>query len=128
MYKFLSDYKENKGHLMPYVKAILISLAISLVGVLFFAVILKFVDINTTWILTINQVIKIISILIAFFFIRKKVKLNWWKGLIFGLIYALITFLIFSLLSGSFSFDTNLLHNIIFSSIIGMICAIIVRL
>ena len=45
-----------------YSKGILVALAVSMVSILLFAVFLKFVDINTTWILNINQMIKIISI------------------------------------------------------------------
>ena len=110
-----------------YSKGILVALAVSMVSILLFAVFLKFVDINTTWILNINQMIKIISILIACCIIKNKTKMSWLKGLFIGFIYGVLTFLIFSLLAGSFVFDLSLLYNILFSTLIGLICGIIAR-
>ena len=103
------------------------ALAISLVSILLFAVFLKFIDINTSWILTVNQIIKIVSILVACFLIKKKSRMNWWRGVIVGFIYAILTFLIFSLLASNFNFDLSLAYNILFSSLIGLICGIIAR-
>lgn len=116
-----------KKEIKTYSKGILVALAVSLVSVLLFAVFLKFIDINTTWILTINQIIKIFSILIACYLINRKTKMNWLRGVVVGFIYGVITFLVFSLLANSFVFDLSLLYNILFSTLIGLICGIIAR-
>ena len=98
-----------------------------MVAVLLFAVVLKFLDISNTAILTTNQIIKIASILLACFIVNKKHKINMLKGLIIGITYTIIAYLVFSILSSDFVMDVSFLYNLLFSAVIGLISGIIVK-
>ena len=117
---------KNKNFIFALMKATFISILISLIGILIFALFLKFVDINDGWIMPINQVIKVISI---FFGVKSVMKSSEGKGLVKGLIlgltYTIFAFIAFSLLSSSFVFDVTLLFDTLFGCIIGAICGII---
>lgn len=108
-------------------KGVLIALSFSIVCILIFAMILKFVDMNTNWIVNINQIIKVLSILIACIIMSKKEKVNLVSAMILGICYSIISFFVFSALSGHFTFDYTLLFNIIFAGIIGLICGVIIK-
>ena len=117
---------KNKNFIVALLKGTFVSILISLIGILIFAIFLKFVDINDGWIMPINQIIKVVSI---FFGVKSMLKASsgkgLLKGLILGLTYTVFAFIIFSLLSSSFTFDVTLLFDVLFGSIIGAICGII---
>ncbi len=118
---------QGRSHLLGLIaKGTLIALCLSLVLVLVFAFILKFTNIPDSIIFPINQVIKGVSIFLGVFISLKKSKeLGLVSGLLIGFIYTFLAFLVFSILSGSFSFDITLLTDIVFGAIIGAICGII---
>lgn len=102
------------------------ALCVSLVMILIFAVILRFVNIDSSYIMPINQVIKIVSIFIGTLVAMKKHKSKGlFKGLLIGLIYSLMAYLTFGLLSLTFSLSSTMLLDILFSSLIGAIAGII---
>ena len=104
----------------------MISLCTSLVLVLVFAFLLKFTNISDSAIAPVNQVIKGVSIFLGVFLGLKKCKeLGLVSGLLIGFIYTLMAFLVFSILSGSFTFDITLLTDAVFGAVIGAICGII---
>ncbi len=117
----------GKAHLLGLIaKGTLIALCLSLVLVLVFAFLLKFTNIPDSIIFPINQVIKGISIFLGVFISLKKSKeLGLVSGLLIGFIYTFLAFLVFSILSGTFSFDITLLTDIVFGAVIGGICGII---
>ena len=121
----------NKSYIkklvLNFTKAILIALTVTMVSVLIFALFLKFLDLSNTAILSINQIIKVSSILVGCIYFSKKCKIKWWYGLLIGFLYAIFAFLVFGLISKSFVFDMSFLYNVIFSSIIGLICAFITK-
>lgn len=118
---------KNKYPLIGFIaKGVLIALCSSLVLVLIFAFMLKFTNISDSVIAPINQVIKGISIFLGVFVGLKKCKeLGLVSGLLIGFIYTLVAFLVFSILSGTFTFDITLLTDAIFGAVIGAICGII---
>ncbi len=111
--------------LVCLIKSILISLCVSFVGVLIFAIVLKFVDMSDAVVKSINQIIKIISIFLGTFFCLQTDKQKGFvKGAVVGVCYTVIAFFVFSLLEGSFIFGKSLVFDILFASIIGCICGI----
>lgn len=115
----------KKFDILGILKGILISVSISLVCILVFAVILKFADMSQGLVKTINQIIKVISIFFGTYFCLKSTKqYGYLKGLIIGIGYTIIAFLVFSLLDGAFSFSKTLIFDILFGGIIGVICGI----
>ena len=118
--------RSSGGAIWSVAKGTILSLCISLVGVLVFAFCLKFTSLSDKLITPINEVIKGLSILIGVFVgLRKQKKFGLLCGLVVGLLYTIFAFVIFSLLSGSFIFDKTLMYDVIFGSIIGAICGII---
>ena len=117
---------KNNSFILNTIKGSFWGVAFSLVCILIFAFIIKFTSISENYIQPVNQVIKILSILFACFIIGKKVKKQGiFVGLLTGILYTILAFLIFSILDGQFSFGVNVLNDITFGSIIGMISGIL---
>lgn len=107
-------------------KGTLISLAVSLVGILIFAFFIKYVAVPTSAIRPVNQVIKGISLLVGTFIALKKTdKMGLVTGLLIGLFYTVLAFVVFSILDGHFEFSKTLVNDLLFGGIIGAICGII---
>ena len=107
-------------------KGSLIATIVSLVGILFFAFIIKLFGITDQFLRPVNQVIKAISILVGVFAgLSKNKEKGLWVGLLIGLTYTILAFVVFSALNGSFAFDKSLLSDIIFGGIMGAICGVI---
>ena len=123
MEKTLSFNK--KDTFLQIVKGSMVALCISMVFILAFALVLRFFNINQSFIMPINQVIKIISILIGVFSALKKNKSNGLlKGFLIGLTYSVLAYVVFCLLSLSFSFSLTLMLDIICCSLLGAICGV----
>ena len=122
-------FKVNPTNIIATVKASLVGVVTSILLVLLFAFILKFVDLNSGAITTIDQIIKIISILLAVLVLGKsssdKLLL---KGLIVGAIYSVITFIVFSILNGGVNLSIAIFTDIAFSALVGGVSAILVNL
>ena len=112
--------------LFVLLKGTLISLAVSLVGILIFAFFIKYVAVPTSAIRPVNQVIKGISLLVGTFIALKKTdKMGLVTGLLIGLFYTVLAFVVFSILDGHFEFSKTLVNDLLFGGIIGAICGII---
>lgn len=120
--------REQKDYsvLFGIIKGSLIALCISLLGVLIFAFILRFVPIADSVISPVNQVIKGVSIFLGTILgLRKVREMGLVSGILIGFLYSCFAFLTFSILSRDFAFDMSLLNDILFGAIIGGICGII---
>ena len=83
------------------------------------------VNISDLTIKIINQIIKGFSVLLGVFICLKNNKEKGLiKGAIIGAAYTLLSYLIFSILVASFSFSASIIYDMIFASIIGLICGI----
>lgn len=111
---------------LDILKGALISVIISLICILIFAFFIKIIGISDSLILPINQVIKFVSI---FFGVKVSLKKNkekgFLKGLIIGFVYTLLAFAIFSILSKNFCFDKSLFNDVLFGTIGGILCGIL---
>lgn len=105
-----------------------IAVSISLMLILLFALVIKFLNINDSWILPINQIIKTISIFLGVFFALNQYNRSrgFLKGFLIGVIYTILAYGVFSILAGEFSFTLTSLTDMIFGGVIGGICGIIV--
>lgn len=123
----VSTERDGKGvFIKSLIKGSLIALSISIIGICIFAFVLRFIDISTDLIKPINQVIKIVSILIGTLLGLKKVKeMGLVSGFLIGVLYTFLAFVLFSLLNGCFVFDTTLLTDMLFGGIAGAIGGIV---
>ena len=105
-----SDKTSSSNQLVKtLIKGSLVSLCISLVGILVFAFILKFTNIPESVIAPVNQVIKGLSVFIGVFIgLKKSKEMGLVSGLLIGLVYTILAFFVFSILAGSFVFDRTL--------------------
>lgn len=116
----------NKNVFSQIFKGCLIALCVSLIGILLFAVVLKFVNVGDNLIKVINQIIKVVSVLLGVKVCLKKDKHKGLvKGSCVGAVYTITSYLVFSILVASFSFSLSIVYDLIFSSVIGLICGVI---
>ena len=107
-------------------KGVFWAVSISLLGVLLFAVVIKYTSINESVIQPVNQAIKILSIIVGCFVVGKKIQNKGWLwGILIGIIYTIVAFIVFSILDGSFNITCNLFTDIMFGGILGLIAGII---
>ncbi|MBR4745442.1 MAG: TIGR04086 family membrane protein [Clostridia bacterium] len=115
-----------KNNTITYLRGAIVAISVSLVLILLFALLIRFLGINDNLIMPINQVIKIFSIFFGVFLALKgNAQSGLVKGFVIGIIYTIIAYITFSLLSGSFKLSISLLYDIIFGGIIGAISGII---
>ncbi len=115
-----------KNNVSGVVRGLLVSISISLVAILIFAIFLKFVGLSDIVIKIINQVIKVLSILFGVKVTLKRDKSKGLiKGVVLGVLYTITSYLVFSILIASFSFGLSFLYDLIFSSVVGLICGVI---
>lgn len=115
----------QKEHVKDVLKAVIYSLVISVVCVLLYAIVIKFVLSSDTAVVIGNTVIKIVSIVLGTFFAFRCPEQGVIKGVICGILYALISHFTFSLLSGSTLFAGLDFLGCVFCAIIGAISGII---
>lgn len=121
----LKDVKNIK--IKEITLGVIISISMTILCIFFFALILKFIDVNSTTILVVNQLIKVLSLLIGSLYISKKFNLDCFKSSLIGIFYSIIAFLIFSLLSGIFILDISVFIDVLFCLVVGFILGIIIK-
>ena len=119
----------NWSKFLTLLKCCLMGVVVTLVGIVFFAIILKFADLNTTVVNLVNDIIKVVSIFVMIFLVKKsdgeKLIL---KAIAAGLIYFVLSFIIFSIMNGGFSFNLSILYDILFAVIVSAIVSVILNL
>ncbi|MBE7074497.1 MAG: TIGR04086 family membrane protein [Clostridiales bacterium] len=122
----LKEIKPRGQFIKSLIKGSLMALSISLIAICIFAFVLRFCDISADAIKPINQVIKIVSILIgAFYALKKNKEMGLITGFLIGILYTILAFIVFSILNGGFSFQASLINDLIFGGIAGGIAGIV---
>lgn len=118
--------EKSGGAILQVLKGSIFAVFITVVSILLFALIIKLTNLPTAVIKPVNQVIKIVSVLIGTIFAFRKDKTQGlFKGILIGLVYTLLSFLVFSALDGSFNIKWSILNDLLFSGIAGAISGII---
>ncbi len=119
----------KNSNVLIYTRAIFLGIIVSLIGLLAFALVMKFVILSDNFISAVNQGIKAVSLFVAIKYVSKfytdKLIV---RSLVIGLLYAIFAYLIFSILNGSFAFNMGTLTDILFAVITAFICGIIIKL
>ena len=111
------------------IKSSLIGVIVSILLVLLFAFILKFVEFNDKTISLIDQIIKIISISVAVIMFSKTNSEKFLiKSILIGALYAIFTFLVFSLLNGGINGSIAIISDVIFSAMIGGVVSVLISI
>jgi len=121
------DMQAKKQGILSIFSGTIVAIAITLVFILLFAVLLRFVNISDSWIFPVNQIIKVISMIIGAVVILKKHKnRGFLKGLLMGLIYFILSYIVFSILQGSISWNMSNFYDLMLTSLMGGLIGIIV--
>ena len=111
------------------VKAVLLSLAVSLLAAVVFAVILQAAPMAQGTIYTINQVLKAVALAVGVFaFIRG--EKGWLKGGVSGLLFTGLSYLAFSAIGGDFSLSWLALVELalaVFAGVVGGVIGVNLR-
>jgi len=119
----------KKHYTLEIVKAIVIAIILSLIGILILAFLIPALNIEQRIIPIINQVIKGVVILVACLISLRLPKNGWLRGILVGLVYVTMAFVLFSLLaSASFTFDITLLNDVALGAVTGLVSGIIASL
>lgn len=117
----------NKGIILSSIKGAIISLCVAMLLILMFAFIVKWASLEEGVINPINQIIKIVSIFFGVYGACKNCDKFFRKGLIVGGIFSVLSFVIFSMLNNFiFAFEPSLVWDILFSTLIGGLCSVVV--
>lgn len=120
------EKQQNGNFFLSLLKGALMALSISLIAICIFAFVLRFIDISSDFIKPINQVIKIVSILIGTLYGLKGIKdMGLIRGFSIGIVYVILSFIVFSILNGGFSIDSSIVNDLIFGGVAGAISGII---
>ena len=110
---------------LSILKGTIYAITCSLVLILIFALLIRFLNIPDGYIMPINQAIKIISLFFGCFLSLRGKEKGFIKGIIIGILYSFLSYIIFSFLCGNFSFELTTITDLIFSAFIGGLCGII---
>lgn len=121
-------FKANPANIVKIIKSSLVGVITSILLVLLFAFVLKFIDLNSEVIAVVDQIIKIISIFIAILVLSKNVDKLLIKGLLVGITYSVLTFIVFSILNGGINFSIAIFTDIAFSALVGGVGAILLNI
>ena len=119
----------RKHYTLEIVKAIVIAIILSLIGILILAFLIPALNIEQRIIPIINQVIKGVVILVACLISLRLPKNGWLRGILVGLVYVFMAFMLFSLLAGArFDFGLTLLNDVALGAVTGLVSGIIASL
>ena len=116
--------EDVKTFFSSVVRAAFLTVIASLIGVLIFALVVKFADISDIAIKIVNQFIKTVAVFIGCFFSFSGGR-GLIKGVLAGLFSAILLYLIFTLMSGAEVFGIKTLVDLAFMSVIGAISGIV---
>lgn len=122
-------FKKNTSFILSLLKSAFVGVLVSVILVLIFAFVLKFIDLNDKVISIIDEIIKVVSIFVATLYLIKRSPYRiLFKSALVGAVYILLTFVVFSALRGSYSFGLSTIFDILLGALTGAIIAIILNI
>lgn len=123
--------KVNNGSsfILNLIKSACVGVIVSVLLVLIFAFVLKFVDLSDGVISIIDEIIKIASIFVSILYLIKRSPYKiLFKSALVGAVYVLLTFIVFSALRGEYSFGMSTIVDVLMGALVGSIIAIILNI
>lgn len=104
----------NKNSFLSVLKGAIVSVSLTLILILLFALVIRFFNISDNLIFPINQVIKVVSLFVGIMSaIKTTNEKGFIKGMILGMIYFILSFVVFSILQGSFSIKIENIYDFV---------------
>ena len=115
--------------LLNIIKCCMLGIITTLIGIVFFAIVLKFTDFSNVIISYVNDVIKALSIFVMIICLKKKGEDKLLlKAIFVGILYAVLSFVVFSIINGQFVFNLSFLYDLLFAVIVSVIASVIVNI
>lgn len=124
----MENIATNKGKnlFLNILKGAIVSISITLVLILIFALIVRFFNVPDGYIFPINQVIKMFSICFGLFaMLKNERERGFLKGILLGITYFVLSFLLFSILQKSFSFSMKNVYDLLLTALMSGLLGII---
>ena len=119
----------NFSGFLSILKSVMVGIITTLLGIVVFAIVLKFVDLSSNVVGYVNDVIKVLSLFVmALLLKRNNTGKLLFKAIFGGAIYAILSFVIFSILNGGMVFNMSFVYDLLFAVIASAIIAVIVNL
>lgn len=119
----------NFDSFINILKSCLLGIVATLLGIVVLAFVLKFVDLSSSTINYINNIIKGLAIFVTMLSIKKhnsnKLML---KAVVAGILYSIISFVVFSILNGEFSLNLSFFYDLLFAIIVAVAITVILNL
>jgi len=123
----VEEIKSNQIYLRV-TKGAIYALVLTLILIIIFAFIVKWTSMGEGLIDPINQIIKVVAILFGVgIALKGECGKTLLIGSLVGAVFACFAYILFAILSSSFTFDFSFFYDVLFSSAIGLISAIIVK-
>lgn len=114
---------------LQLIKSALLGVVVSILLVLALAFVLKFINLSNGMVRVVDEIIKIVSLLIATIHLVKKSPYKiFFKGICLGIMYTALTFCVFSIMKGGISFSLSALIDIILGGVTGCAIAVILNI
>lgn len=121
----LKEKKQNGA--LKLISGVVVGICVTLISILLFAVVIRFVGIDDKFIFPINQVIKVISLFVAMTIALKGNKeKGLYKGLIVGFAYYTLSFVVFAILQGKIAISMSNLYDLLLTTLMGGVVGLIV--
>ena len=112
---------EKFNDIFSMIKSVGCALAISLLGAVIFAVILRACSLSDTVIYPVNQTIKSVALAVGvMLFVRG--ERGWLKGGVIGLLFTAVSYLAFSAIGNDFSLSWLIFAELAIAFLVGAIC------
>lgn len=120
------DLIKKENIIISIMKGAIVSVAVTLVLILAFALIIRFFNVSDNVIFPVNQVIKVVSLFIGMMAVTKGNKEKGLvKGILLGLVYFILSFTVFSILQSSFTFQISNFYDLLLTALMGGIVGLI---
>lgn len=120
--------KSKLSKLTSIIKTCMLGVVITLLGIVVFAVVLKFTDLSSKTIAYVNDVIKAISLFVVVAILKKKAGNLLLSAVLAGVIYNVLAFVVFSILNGRFEFNLGFIYDLIFAVVVAVVAAVMLNL
>lgn len=126
MINLLENFGESGSNIKKIIKGSLVSIIITIIGLIIFSILLSYTSISESSIPTVTILITVISILIGSSLSMSSIKKNGIvNGVSIGLIYILFIYLLSSIIEGNFTLNTHSIIMILGSVLSGALGGII---
>ncbi len=119
------DKSQVKQSIIDVLRAVIFALLYGMLLVLLVSIIVKYTDMSDMLATALNQVIKVLAVVLGCITGFRSKKLGWLQGLLVGLLYTVLSFAGFSLISGQLKFSDVTVYDFLLGIATGLFAGIL---